>query len=1080
VIAKVGSRSIHQYWHLLAPDFQGILLTPQRRPDEGGVAWTWQEAVGNKPVTAPELAEVRERLVRANRAFAKNLPDADASGPGGRSAQEATDLLRSKVDEMVTKLAGKSDEKLAGYVARTDGGPMLHSWGASVPAQPFYPDSHNCEVSGVVLVGDKDAADFEVLIESRKGVCLARTRSDASGAFRLEKIGPGTHRVRVISDRVDFPVNGVSVTVERTSITNLELRSTSLNVASAVAPPPGSPISATRIVAPAVMAAREALENFSRASPRRRWLVASSLALLAIVVAGGGWWAWRWWHASDLPAGHEAGAFPTNVLPLSAGGAKTGQPRSGMPRLPDTGLTASASRGTVVPRAPAQSTPTAFPLAAAAGASSTEPTRPAAGSAIERPETHEPASTLNGPAVGDAEGTLPAADTKFEEPSPTGEVADASERQDQASARGRTAAPAIQKSPKSAHPTGGKTGKSMPAASAAPSHESAVESAPSAKPVRASARRDALLPPAAVNQAKVRSIDAEAASASAETPADAGGSVGSPEQDEDPAVPAAAISDSQLTKTGKSEPRKLESALRGSGGRAAQATPGGDRPSTNPARVSDQLSRAPRRTNAVKVGKAVPPKVGASVAAVSPAETAAAGKSSDSEASSDEGEAPLSEKRPGTSAVAAGGGVRGEAQVAGTASSQPALQANGAKPDSAPVSDRNASASAAAANAGAARSSRPGSAVPKERPMPGDIPPETNSAETESNSESPSAPPLDQKSAVSAAAKEPMAPSTAPAAAVALAEASPAVTAPAVNVTATPSSAPAQRSSGLPKAHSTRASIKSDRSADRAGGNPAPENAAVPAESDAVPPAQVDSGRVSEPGRLDPAVKVRISGWAPRLVQDVILPTQLVRDGEDDALELLRERLFQERKDQIPQTLKHPVIRFGLVLEVPANGDGQQLRWREAEGRVPAGATIRGQRAEIFWPGGISPGDGESVLLSSNRREIARIKVDPQLGLILEASKEVACRYWVAVERASADEVGLPRTQAASRFDWRLLQGAPLPSACSRDDDWQGGRGQRLELPVGNLNVGNAASSLALVDQITGWAIVSEVSQTIR
>jgi hypothetical protein len=231
---------------------------------------------------------------------------------------------------------------------------------------------------------------------------------------------------------------------------------------------------------------------------------------------------------------------------------------------------------------------------------------------------------------------------------------------------------------------------------------------------------------------------------------------------------------------------------------------------------------------------------------------------------------------------------------------------------------------------------------------------------------------------------------------------------------------------------------------------------------------------------LDPAVKVRISGWAPRLVQDVILPTQLVRDGEDDALELLRERLFQERKDQIPQTLKHPVIRFGLVLEVPANGDGQQLRWREAEGRVPAGATIRGQRAEIFWPGGISPGDGESVLLSSDRREIARIKVDPQLGLILEASKEVACRYWVAVERASADEVGLPRTQAASRFDWRLLQGAPLPSACSRDDDWQGGRGQRLELPVGNLNVGNAASSLALVDQITGWAIVSEVSQTIR
>jgi len=89
-----------------------------------------------------------------------------------------------------------------------------------------------------------------VVIESRTGVCLARARSDASGGFRLQKVGPGTHRVRVISDRVDFPVSGVVVTVERTSITNLELSSTSVTVATGRESPAHSPDSHAQMVAP--------------------------------------------------------------------------------------------------------------------------------------------------------------------------------------------------------------------------------------------------------------------------------------------------------------------------------------------------------------------------------------------------------------------------------------------------------------------------------------------------------------------------------------------------------------------------------------------------------------------------------------------------------------------------------------------------------------------------------------------------------------------------------------------------------------------------------------------------------------
>jgi hypothetical protein len=194
-------------------------------------------------------------------------------------------------------------------------------------------------------------------------------------------------------------------------------------------------------------------------------------------------------------------------------------------------------------------------------------------------------------------------------------------------------------------------------------------------------------------------------------------------------------------------------------------------------------------------------------------------------------------------------------------------------------------------------------------------------------------------------------------------------------------------------------------------------------------------------------------------------------------MELLRERLFQERREQIPRTLKHPVVQFGFALEIPANGDGLQLRWRDAVGREPAGATVRGQRAEISWSGGSPPRDVDYVLGYPGHREIAWITTNPQGGLVLEAAKDVSCRYWVAVERASADEAGLSRTQGASRFDWRLLHGAHLPTSCVRDDNWLGGRGQRLDLPVGVREGGTATCSLALVDRITGWAIVSEVSQ---
>jgi len=438
-LTKIGSRSIHHYWQALARDFQGVLLAPQRRPDDGGVAWTWREAGGSKPVTPPELAELCARLTAANRSFAKNLDGSELSAEalGGLNPEEGVDQLKSTVNEMVANLTGNPDAKLAAFACRTDAGVKLHSWGASVPAQPFYPDAHDCEVSGAVLVGEKGAPDFEVVIESRTGVCLARTRSDASGGFRLQKIGPGTHRVRVISDRVDFPVSGVVVTVERASIANLELRSTSVTVASGRTSLTDSPDSPPRPVAPTAKA-EAAAATTSRATPGRRWLWGTVIATAALAVAGGGWWAWNLWNAderrADVPPGQST--FSGGRMRESGGGservrssrlADLGRPSSSFPvASPGTPPTSARDhQGSHLPSSSAP--PEAEPqLAKSAGAKDTGPD-------AGRPASHPPAGKSR-PEMADQPGAAkkaaPAASGAPEDLPRPSVVADAPKREE--------------------------------------------------------------------------------------------------------------------------------------------------------------------------------------------------------------------------------------------------------------------------------------------------------------------------------------------------------------------------------------------------------------------------------------------------------------------------------------------------------------------------------------------------------------------------------------------------------------------------------------------------------------------------
>ena len=218
---NLGSRSIHQFWHLFSSHFRGVLLTPQRRPDSGKIAWTWREKAEDNPLTAAELTDVRRRLTEGNRLLTgggagRGLVD---DSPGGNLDAQ----VREKAGEMVAQLIAKGDAALAGFVCRTETGVMVHSWGAATPARPQFPGTSEGGVAGTVLLGDNRAAGLTVVLENRQGGFVARTKSNESGAFNFQNVAPGAYRVRV-TGRGDFPASGLAVTMERESITGLELR----------------------------------------------------------------------------------------------------------------------------------------------------------------------------------------------------------------------------------------------------------------------------------------------------------------------------------------------------------------------------------------------------------------------------------------------------------------------------------------------------------------------------------------------------------------------------------------------------------------------------------------------------------------------------------------------------------------------------------------------------------------------------------------------------------------------------------------------------------------------------------------
>jgi hypothetical protein len=980
-IPQIGSRSIHHFWQLLARDFQDILLAPQRRPDDSGVAWTWREPARSKPATSAELAGLRDRLTAAGRSFAKNLEGSEL-GPeslGGLSAKEGVDLLESKVSEMVVGLTGKTDVKLGAFVCRTDIGLRVHSWGTPVPAQPFYPDARDCEVSGTVLVGGKGASDFDVVIESRTGVCLARTRSDASGGFRLQKVGPGTHRVRVISDRVDFPVSGVLVTVERSSIANLELSSTSVTVATGVASPIRSPDSQTPISEPENTAA-----TAGRRTSWRRWALGVIIAAMALAVAGGGWGMWNWWQAD----GNRPGVV--NGESTFSGGRQAGKGGGGRERVAGSRL-ADLGRG--------------LSSASAAG-----PNRlPASGRGHPGPPPSSSAPRdskgFSAAGPGDATGNAPAVDGRTNPARPEKNRPETVDKPDAAAKTKSVANDAPTDAPEPA------TDADVVDRQKPDEPSDAAKSFPREKPSESSQAAPAKVPDVAPL---------------AETKA----------------APVSALSDDEAAGEGATANRRSGSRSTTSGARSGKS--------------SSQTGSATAGSSAVQSENtddmSGPPASGDALPGASNTKTGSGPSTAGTG-----GNAPLVAVRP----VAQGSPMTAPESPDQTSASDPRVAGSGAP---AQAVKGHAVTKVQAPSAPASPTGE--SAAPQTKSPESEEASIERAAQVGQASEQPGAMPPSKQ------VKHPQPPATSGSADMKTAGATEAVEAPPDR-----SRSGATRPSAPPKSQPARPPLGANSQPSAEPKPSAQETASIPTDAPGrVPPVGVEESEKG--GQLSRQVCVRISSWRPQLVQDVILPTQPVRAGDDDALERLRKQYFKERQGRIPVSFRNPVLWNGCAVEVPpANLAEGQLRWRDAAGVGTGSATVSGARAEIAWSGGTPPTTGSYVLYQGDGREIAEIMVD-QGSVIVKAADQVRCWFWVAVEPAAVDlnDLAAGRT---NRFDWQLSQGAALPEASRRDDRWRNGRVQRLDLPMDfREGAGMCTFPVVLVDRVTGWAIGSQIEHT--
>ncbi len=295
-----------RWWPRLHTCARGILLAPQFPGQGNTAAWTWSESTRSGEVDANVLIAVRRRL----RESALVLREEEGEKSPPLAVVEA-------YGRWMEELVARNDKELSRFVCVTLHGPMVHSWGARLAAVPRVDDEVDFEVAGTVLVMGKADAGHEVVLEDVRGLVMGKMRSDSTGRFRFPRIAPGRYRLRGVSERVDFPVTGLTVEVTTASVENLELKS-SATVAGR-ASPGASPIDAVATVNETAVAdpspPAPAAATRKRGTATLVWAVVGCVGLSGLVL-------WQGWLRRGTLKQPELVSGSVNAPPDEVGGAR--------------------------------------------------------------------------------------------------------------------------------------------------------------------------------------------------------------------------------------------------------------------------------------------------------------------------------------------------------------------------------------------------------------------------------------------------------------------------------------------------------------------------------------------------------------------------------------------------------------------------------------------------------------------------------------------------------------------------------------------------------------------------------------
>lgn len=238
--------------------------------------------------------------------------------------------------------------------------------------------------------------------------------------------------------------------------------------------------------------------------------------------------------------------------------------------------------------------------------------------------------------------------------------------------------------------------------------------------------------------------------------------------------------------------------------------------------------------------------------------------------------------------------------------------------------------------------------------------------------------------------------------------------------------------------------------------------------------------RVSS-ARLTRTVRVRLSPWRVRLMEDSILPTQPLRAGQVEPVAALRQQILAEQKAKLPSTLTQSEVLSGLRVQIPPGDLTEGLAWRDEQGGVLAGSRVEKGLAEITWAAANAPVDRPVRLRSRNGVVLAEARYEPQTRELVVRTAEEAQAWLRWVVRAVPGDVSRsPAGSAADgtgRFAWRTGTGNPAPAGWQATDATDATADHRVDLPLGSVLGAVAVQSCALFDRVSGWALVTEIRQ---